>query len=382
MLAFFKKSLTVLSCVFLYSCSALLPQSGPSTSAIRQEATEDFIHLVEPNAKAINFLKTSKEKDFLSNLKEFQAERFFPRLDIGDVVEVIIYEQPPAVLFAQASPLIQAGPSAFQVPAQQVDENGNINVPFAGFVNVRGKTPEDVSAEIYERLKRKANNPQVVVRVLDHRSAKVTIAGNVRESRSIPLSYNVYTLLDVISAVGGINAPVNKTIIKLNRKGKSIEIPFELLLKDPQLNLNLSPGDTITVVYKSQSASFLGATGKNEELEFEAMGITLAQALARVGGLRDDIAHAKGVFVFRLEKPENLAALGVQPRAITQDGRVPTVYNFDLSKGESFFLLREFELKDKDIVYVSTAPAVQLRKFLQTISDIITPIFQIRILTR
>lgn len=72
----------------------------------------------------------------------------------------------------------------------------------------------------------------------------------------------------------------------------------------------------------------------------------------------------------------------MQPRAITQDGRVPTVYNFDLSKGESFFLLREFELKDKDIVYVSTAPAVQLRKFLQTISDIITPIFQIRILTR
>jgi hypothetical protein len=47
----------------------------------------------------------------------------------------------------------------------------------------------------------------------------------------------------------------------------------------------------------------VGATGRNEELGFEAQGISLTQALARVGGLQDQRADPQGVFVFRFEDP-------------------------------------------------------------------------------
>ena len=49
----------------------------------------------------------------------------------------------------------------------------------------------------------------------------------------------------------------------------------------------------------------LGAVTKNEELSFEAQGISLTQALGRIGGLIDKRADASGVFIFRFEDAES-----------------------------------------------------------------------------
>ena len=61
----------------------------------------------------------------------------------------------------------------------------------------------------------------------------------------------------------------------------------------------------------------LGSTGRNEEINFEAQGITLAQALARAGGLNDARSDARGVFIFRFE-PKAALDWPRQPVATTQ----------------------------------------------------------------
>jgi polysaccharide export outer membrane protein len=48
----------------------------------------------------------------------------------------------------------------------------------------------------------------------------------------------------------------------------------------------LQAGDVITSLFQPLHGTW--ATGKNEELNFEAQGISLAQALARAGGLTPD----------------------------------------------------------------------------------------------
>ncbi|MCX8077012.1 MAG: hypothetical protein N3C57_08285 [Aquificaceae bacterium] len=133
--------------------------------------------------------------------------------------------------------------------------------------------------------------------------------GHVKEQRTVPLSYHISTLMDVLSLVGGPTTPISKTMVRIDREGRRVEFPLEAVIKNPEYNIYMQPGDVITLVYKTQSATFLGASGKNEELEFEAMGINLSQALGRVGGLQDDRAHAKGLFVFRLEDIEILRDL-------------------------------------------------------------------------
>ena len=88
-------------------------------------------------------------------------------------------------------------------------------------------------------------------------------------------------------------------------------------------------GDVVTALFQPLSFTVLGATGKNEEINFEAQGITLAQALARAGGLQDSRSDAKGVFIFRFE-PANALKWPKQPAATTPEGKVPVIYRIDL----------------------------------------------------
>ena len=57
------------------------------------------------------------------------------------------------------------------------------------------------------------------------------------------------------------------------------------VIQDPRQNILLRPGDVVTALYQPLSFTAFGATGKNEEVMFEAQGINLAQALGTGGWL-------------------------------------------------------------------------------------------------
>jgi polysaccharide export outer membrane protein len=145
------------------------------------------------------------------------------------------------------------------------------------------------------------------------------------------------------------------------------------VIRDPRQNVPLRAGDVVTALFQPLSFTALGATGKNEEINFEAQGITLAQALARAGGLIDSRSDAQGVFVFRLE-PEAALSWPRQPASATPEGMVPVVYRIDLKKPSSFFVMQSFAINNRDIVYVSNAPAAELQKFLNLVFSVAYPI--------
>jgi len=111
----------------------------------------------------------------------------------------------------------------------------------------------------------------------------------------------------------------------------------------------------------------LGAVRTSAEVRFDGAGLTLAQALGRVGGLNDNRADVRGVFVFRLEDPQALQTAPESARRLP-DGRVPVVYRLDLSDASSLFAIQEFAIRDDDVIYVSTAPGADLQRFVSTIS--------------
>lgn len=81
----------------------------------------------------------------------------------------------------------------------------------------------------------------------------------------------------------------------------------------------------------------MSATGKNQEISFEAQGITLAQVIARAGDLEGSRVDARGVFVFRLEDT-NAPPWPCQPVRTIQNGKVPVVYCLNLRNPSSFFV--------------------------------------------
>ncbi len=289
----------------------------------------------------------------------------------GDVVEVSVWEAPPAALFGAIALDPRTGAAttrATTFPEQIVNADGVINVPFAGAIKVAGQTPQQIEAEIARRLAGKANQPQVLVRVIRNATSVVTVVGEVALATRMPLTAKGEQLLDAIAVAGGVRQPVGKITIQLSRAGKTVSMPLDAIIQDPNQNVYLQPGDVVTALFQPLSFTVLGATGKNEEVNFEAQGITLAQALARAGGLHDQRADAQGVFIFRFEDPAAVDAAG-KPLPLTPGGKAPVVYRLDLKDPRSFLVAQNFPMKNKDVVYVANAPAAELQKFLNILTS-------------
>ena len=296
----------------------------------------------------------------------------------GDGLEILIWESPPAALFATspADPRVLATAGAFTLPEQIVDAEGYVSVPFAGRIRAAGETPQSVAAEVVQRLKGRANKPEVLVRQTRNVSATVTVVGEVTQSLRMPLTAGRERLLDALAAASGVRQPVHKTTVQITRGNQFHTLPLDTVIRDPRQNVQLRAGDVVTALFQTGSFTALGATGRQEEISFEAQGISLAQGLARVGGLLDSRASPQGVFIFRFERKDALD-WPRSPVAVTPEGMVPVVYRLDMRDPSSFFAMRSFAINDRDIVYVSNAPAAELQKFLNMVFSITYPVLNL-----
>jgi polysaccharide export outer membrane protein len=158
--------------------------------------------------------------------------------------------------------------------------------------------------------------------------------------------------------------------VQVSRGAASATMSLEAIIADPAQNIRMRPEDVVTLLHQPYSFIALGALARSAEIPFEGRGISLAQALARVGGLRDDKANIRGVFVFRLEDPAALDPAARAATTATGDGRVPVVYRLDLADARGFFVAQDFMIRDSDVIYVSTAPGAELREFLATVTSL------------
>jgi polysaccharide export outer membrane protein len=373
-----KTTFTVGSIALLLSACSAVPTSGPSTAVVMEQASTSInyrgIQVVDINEKvARTLLSQRQDADFR---KQFGNETLKQkRLSAGDVIEISVWEAPPATLFsAITNNSNTSGNSRIVVlPEQVIDTNGVVTVPFAGKLTVTGRTLNELEQDITQRLKGKANQAQVNVRLTKNTTSYATVIGDVNSSTRMPLSPRGELLLDALAAAGGTKQPINKTVVQLTRDTQVQSMPLEQVIRDPRQNITLQPGDVVTALFQPFSFTVLGATGKNEEINFEGQGITLAQALGRVGGLQDARAHASGVFIFRFE---NINALDwpSKPNYATANGRIPVVYRLDLTDPGSFFAAQSFPIESKDLLYVSNAPITELQKFLNVVFSITYPV--------
>jgi polysaccharide export outer membrane protein len=250
-----------------------------------------------------------------------------------------------------------------------VDSDGAINIPFAGSIPAAGRTTQQIEREIERRLAGMAHQPQVIVRLVRNSSANVTVVGDVTNSTRVPLTAKGERLLDVLASAGGVKQPVGKMTIQVTRGDRVATLPLETIIKDPRQNIRVQADDVVTALFQPYSFTALGAVGSNSEVNFEATGLTLSQALGRIGGLVDSRADVKGVFIFRLEDPAALDPLIVAGARTTPDGKIPVIYKINLKDPATFFVAQGFPIHNKDVLYVSNAPLADLQKFVNVVSS-------------
>lgn len=286
----------------------------------------------------------------------------------GDGISISVVEAPPAVLFGagtfgegqeNVAPVSNA-----PIPEMMVDPAGQISVPFVGHVQAAGRTPDQIAREIETRLRNKAHLPQVSVRVVKNASANVVVAGEVNNSMRLPLSPKGERVLDAISAAGGVKPASNKTTIQVARGNKIASMPLDLIFRNPLDNIILQAGDVVTAIYQPYSFTALGAASRSSEVEFEATGLTLAQALGRVGGLQDQRANPKGVFLFRWEESVDQGIVR----------KMPVIYRINMKDPAMYFVMQNFHVQDKDVLYVANSSLAEFQRFAGIIASTLLPV--------
>lgn len=378
--------------LMLAGCSAaadLVPKDGPTAAVVRRDAEVEVqtperplaYALVELSPATVNIVNRTTQASVprFHDLPARKGSNDEAPLGVGDVISVTVFEVLAGGLFIPAEASVRPG-NLVQMPSQQIDGAGQINVPYAGPVTVAGKTAKQVSEEISRRLSHRAIEPQTIVSVVERRANGVSVLGEVNLPTRFSMDPGGIRVLGAIARAGGSKSPPYESIVTLQRGRATQQALLSAIVKDPNQNVSLAPGDSVFVTREPKAFMAFGATpetstsisGPTRRFLFESDNFTLAEGLAKAGGLVASRSDPRGLFVLRFEKRAALAALGVDVSAYSQD-IVPTVYSVDLSRTEGFFLMNSFYLRHMDMVVATDSPTADFVKFIaimDTLSNI------------
>lgn len=352
--------------------------AGPNSRSLMSAASEDqsqfaIVELSEPNLAAISGWN---KPSFNAVFGDYRAPKV-QKVDIGDTVQINIWETGTGGLYATpAADRTASGSRVGSIPEQVVARDGTVNVPFAGRIRVAGKTPVEIEQLIVKQLAGKTAEPQAMVSLTRNISHSATVTGDVTQGARVPLSPNGDRLLDVIAVAGGIKAPVHESFITLSREGTSLTVPMQAILASNKENVYVRPGDVVTVYRAPQSFTAFGAMGRNAVVPFESGNLTLEEAIGRAGGLIDDRSDPRGVFVLRYEPVDLVRHYPTIPQHLLMNSVVPVAYRIDMRDATALFRARRFQIRDKDILYVSHAPITEVEKVLRLFQTLTAPAVQ------
>jgi polysaccharide export outer membrane protein len=132
--------------------------------------------------------------------------------------------------------------------SHMVRPDGKITLPLVGDIQAAGLTPEQLAKSVAQVLSKYINDPQVNVTVLQVRSKKYYITGEVNKPGSYPL-ITPTRILEALTNAGGFREFANLKKIRILRNGKTIKFNYKEVIhgKNLEQNIFVEDGDYIIV---------------------------------------------------------------------------------------------------------------------------------------
>ncbi|MDB6103732.1 MAG: epsE [Gammaproteobacteria bacterium] len=211
----------------------------------------------------------------------------------------------PAIPKAADRPLLQLGPGdqvkmdVFGRPEMDtttyVADDGSIRVPLAGKVMIGGLSPSEAGQKVEAALKKGQYlvDPHVTFTVVQSRSQRVSVLGEVRAPGRYPIESNT-TVLDLLAQAGGATEKGADIIYILradpgggNLQRYAVNLKGTVDSKDatPAVLQTLRGGDSIFVPIAEQF--YIAGEVRSPAMYRLESGMTLVQAIARAGGITE-----------------------------------------------------------------------------------------------
>lgn len=377
-----------------------LPTSGPTAGDIRSSAQRTAdprgLRIIEIDAATIDQLARTAQPAEGGGLAALARTSTVDRIGPGDVLSIQVFEVGMGlfsggrtVLGQENAPPAASG-SAISQGGVTVAEDGTIRIPYVGRIAVAGLTAAEVEQRITAGLAGKSQSPQVMVTIADNVANAVYMMGAISKPGRQPLTVTHEHLLDAIAMAGGTSvfattgastatgAGPQDYVVRLTRDGRTAQERLESIEPGAADDVLLAPGDRVNVIREPRTFVTLGAADRIAQIPFESRSLSLAEALARVGGPSDGRADPRAIYVFRdvpaLRQKLNGATAGGE---VAQSVAQPTIYRLNMMTADGLFLAQRFAMQDKDVLYVANAGANQPQKLAQIIGLLFSPFFAV-----
>ena len=262
----------------------------------------------------------------------------------GDLLSISVWDSQPDSLLTTGD---QRVVNMDHVP---VSASGHVFVPYVGEVRVSGMSSEMARREIQDRLTPIVPDGQVQLSVNPGSGNTIDVVTGVARPGRVQLPEISPTILSVLAESGGISPSLRNPVVRLNRAGQAYAIPASELFSSPGNDIQLRGGDRVLVEEDDRSYIALGATGRQEVVNFEREDINTLDAVSTIGGLSNSRADLQGVMVLRTYPASLVRETGPYPR------QEEVIFTFDLTSADGLFAARRFQIEAGDVVLATESP--------------------------
>ncbi len=194
------------------------------------------------------------------------------KLQINDILSININSEDPEIvsLFSsggdqQSSSRNGMSESALYFQGYQVDQHGNIRMPYIGEMNVLGYTEDEVREKIETELKKFIKSPNSFFVKVKISGIRFVVTGEVGRPGTITLQQNQVTIVEAIANAGEIQTYGNRQNVAIYRKTdegvKRYLIDMTKVDVFDSENFYIMPNDVIYVEAMARKSWGFGATG-------------------------------------------------------------------------------------------------------------------------
>lgn len=335
----------------LLSACAIAPGMGMDEGAAiarGRATTDDAAYDVQPiTAELIKRLSARRPTDG-AHLPDPQGDAAPTPYTIApyDVLQVTVWGHPE----------LTVPTGQFRSPEENgnpVLADGTMYYPHVGVLMVAGMTLTELREILTEQLARVIINPQLDVRVAAFRGKKVQVTGEVVAPGAMPLTDVPVRVQDAIAFVRGFTPEADPAGVTLTRDGKTFRLDLLAFYEGGETSQNwlLREGDVINVPDRNRNRVFvMGEVRQQQARQMVKRRMTLAEAIGDSGGFDPVAANVGKIYVIR------------------GDFAAPEIYRLDASSADALLLATQFELRPRDVVYVST---YELARWNRVISQIL-----------
>ena len=357
--------------IALAACSTL-PNSGPTATEISDNAKDPAKNTIGFRLVDVTPMTVGVTARALTPIIDpiFSKARSgsISRLGVGDVLNITLFT---ASGFGSAETMVTpSGTATQQLPPLTVDENGTIDVPYAGTITVTGDTPREAARIIENRLAGKLFEPRVIVNVGRDLVNTILLTGDIHAPGRYPVLSPDERVLDAIVSAGSSPHSDHDVFVTVTRQSHRTTLSLVDVEENGDDNFVVSPGDQIHLNYDPRTFLAFGATDRVSQIPFDKERVSLAEAIARIGGPADYRADPTAVYLFRYEPAAVAAALGLGARP----DPVPVLYRIDMLSPQTYFEITKFPMRDKDLIYVANARSNKFYKFLGLLNSAFAPL--------